>query len=584
MSGVAMNTETNYWTQAAVRRIGRRRVLIGVSGIALGAWALTGCGGSKGGPVQSTGTTSGSPATGTPVPGGALNVPQASNAPTLDPLRTTSFYTLLPASAVYSRPLRFTTGPDSKVIENHDVEADLATSAESPDAITWTLKLRPDVKFHNLPPVSGRALDADDMRLSFQRALSADNPARSGLDMIDPAQITTPDAQTVVFKLKFPYAPFKATLASPNYSWMMPKEAGSGFDPAKTMIGSGPFVFESYTPDVAFAFKKNAAWFGTPQPYVDSLKWAIIPDASTQRAQFISGNLDLLGTSGTPNLAPGDIPSLRQSAPKAEFSKGNPNAGQVMFMRLDDPSSPFQDIRLRQAFSVGIDRDAIAKALYSDDAVEQFVVPLSMGKWALTVSDLPADTAQYYKYDIGKAKQLLQAAGTGNQAFKLIYITGFLGPQYEQAAQTAANMLQGAGINITPVSIDYVKDYIGGGKGVRYGNFDTHSVVFTGLSNYMEVDEYLSNYWHSGGSSSLSKLSDRDLDNQIAKARTLVNDDDRVSAYQDIQRYIVSKVYAISGLHLPYLYTVAGGRTANYCPDLSYGFGVETLAKMWIKA
>jgi peptide/nickel transport system substrate-binding protein len=581
-----MTDEHNYWQKWRRRSIARRRLLAaGAAGGIGAALVLSGCGKSSSGTAPSPGTTrSGTAPAGTPVAGGTLNVPTNSNPPTLDPQRTTSYYTLLPAGAVYSRPLRFKTGAASSVAENHDVESDLATSVESPDATTWTIKLRPDAKFHNVAPVNGHAVEAEDVKATFTRALGPDNPGRTALNMIDPAQIATPDAQTVVFKLKFPYAPFQTTLASPNYCWIFPREVNAGsYDPTKTMIGSGPFILDSYTPDVAMTFKKNQGWFSAPEPYADTLRWAVIPDQNQQRAQFVGGNLDLLGTAGAYQVSPFDVSSIKQSAPKATVVKGNPNAGQLMFMRLDDPSSPFQDIRLRQAFSLGIDRDAIAKAIYNNDAVEQFFVPLSMGKWAMTVDQLPSDAAQYYKYDPAQAKKLVQAAGVSGQQFKLIYVTDFLGPQYEQAAQTAANMLQGIGVSITPVSIDYTKDYIGGGKGVRYGNYDPHSIVFTGLSNFADVDEYIANYWQSNGSSSLSKLSDPNIDSQLSQARTLVDETQQVNAYIMLQQYIAGKVYAIAGLHLPYLYTFAAPRIASYDPSIGYGFAAETLAKMWIR-
>ncbi len=580
-----MTYELNYWQKLSRRALTRRRLLVAGALGGGAALLLAGCGKSSGGGAPAAGTTTRSAATGTPVAGGTLNGPMNSNPPTLDPQRTTSYYTLLPVGAVYSRPLRFKTGPTASVAENHDVEGDLASSVESPDATTWTIKLRPDAKFHDVAPVNGHPVQAEDVKATFTRALGPENPGRSALNMIDPAQITTPDAQTVVFKLKFPYAPFQTTLASPNYCWVFPREVSAGgYDPTKTMIGSGPFILDSYTPDVAIAFRKNPSWFSAPEPNADTLRWAIIPDQNQQKAQFEAANLDLLGTSGAYQISPFDVASIKQSAPRATVVRGNPNAGQLMFMRLDDPSSPFQDVHLRQAFSMGIDRDAIAKAIYNNDAVEQFVVPLSMGKWALTVDQLPSDAAQYYRYDPANAKKLVQAAGVSGQQFKLIYVTDFLGPQYEQAAQTAANMLQGIGVAITPVAIDYTKDYIGGGKGVRYGNYDAHSIVFTGLSNYADVDEYIANYWQSNGSSSLSKLSDPNIDNQLAQARTLVDETAQVNAYIKIQQYIASKVYAIDGLHLPYLYTFASPRTGGYDPSIGYGFAAETLAKMWIRA
>lgn len=535
---------------------------------------------------QSTQGTAGAQGTaGPPQSGGTLTSTQTTNPPTLDPQRTTSYYALLQASAVYSRILRFKTGTDPKVAENHDVEGELATSYESPDAVTWTVKLRPDAKFHNVAPVNGHAVEAQDVKATFTRALTAQNPFRSSLDMIEPDQIESPDNATVVFKLKYPYAPFQSILASANYSWIFPREiASNGYDPAKVMIGSGPFLFDSYVPDVAASYKRNPDWFFKPQPNVSDLRWTVIPNAAQQRAQFTGGNLDFLGTSGQVQVNGFDIEALKRDDPKAQIVKSDPTAGRLFFVQLGDPASPFQDIRLRRAFSMAIDRDTIAKVIYNNDAVAQWYTPLNLGRWALHADQISADTAQYYKYDPANAKKLLQASGFGDQQFKLIYVTGYLGATYEKEAQTAANMLISAGFKVAPVSVDYTKGFVAGGKGIRYGNFDKDSLVFAGITNLADVDDYITNYYHTNATSGLSKLSDQNLDEQIAKARTIINVDERVKAYIDIQKYLADKMYTIAGFHIPYTYYLAAPRVQNFQATVGYGWGSETFSKLWLKA
>src|SRR5436305_14588868 len=107
---------------------------------------------------------------------------------------------LQPVSGVYSLLFTFKTGTDPKVIADHEVEPDLGVSAESPDGITWTVKLRSDAKFHNTAPLNGRPVDAEDVKATFVRATEAANPNRGSLDFLDGTQITAPDKNTVVFK------------------------------------------------------------------------------------------------------------------------------------------------------------------------------------------------------------------------------------------------------------------------------------------------------------------------------------------------------------------------------------------------
>src|SRR6476661_5030331 len=182
--------------------------------------------------------------------------------------------------------------------------------------------------------------------------------------MIDETQIQTPSPDTVVFKLRYPFAQFKGKLASVAYSSIYPKEILSpGYDSQKVPIGSGPFTLESNTPDVAYILKKNPEWFQKGRPYIDSIRWAIIPDAGQQQAQFTGGHLDVAGMTESVPITPNDLPSWKKDNPKAQIIRSEPSSPQVLYFQLGDPASAFQDIRMRRAFSMAIDREALKKAV-----------------------------------------------------------------------------------------------------------------------------------------------------------------------------------------------------------------------------
>jgi peptide/nickel transport system substrate-binding protein len=573
--------ERGYW-QLRARRLSRRAVLAGAIALPIGVSA---CGNRSNSAAKPASGSAPSAAGGTPKLGGQFTVSQIATPPTLDVQRNTSGNIGNAAGAVQSCLLRFKTGATVQVAENHDTESDLALSVESPDAITWTAKLHPDATFHNVAPVNGHPVEAEDVKDTFVRGLGKDNPGRAALDMIDPDQIQTPDSHTVVFKLKYPYASFTGKMASTAYGSIFPREALAGsYDTTKTLIGSGPFTLDSFTPDVAYILKKNPNWFQTGRPYVDSVRWGIIADQSQIQAQFTSGHLDLIGNLEGQPVAPNDVPTYTRDNPKAQVIKGDPSAPQDLYFQLGDPASAFQDVRLRRAFSMAIDRDALKKAVWNNDAAPMYEVHLDMGKWALHENELPPDTAQWYKYDPTNAKKLLDAAGVGNRAFKLLYIVPFQGPDYVKVSLTVANMLQQAGINITAVQVDYTKDYFGGGKGIRYGNFDKDSIVCTGISALDDVDDYIYNYYSTNATQGLSKLKDPDIDSMITKARTIVDEDARVKAYKDIQIYISDKMYAVTGLPEPYVYNMVAPRVQNFQFSGTHGYGTETFSKLWLQA
>ena len=579
--------QENYWMRLQ-GRMSRRRLLAGTAAAAAGAALVAACKGSTSPQPASSGASqpaSSGTAAQTPRTGGMLSLSQKNNPGTLDPHKTTSDDTEIIAGATLSRLLKFQTGPSISVSENHTPEPDLALTAESPDAITWTIKLRPDATFHNITPVNGHPVEAEDIKASYTRALNPNNPGRGTYDMIDPAQITTPDAHTVVFKLKYAYAPFTKILASDSYGWILPREANAGtYDPAKTVIGSGPFIFDSYTPDVAITYKKNPNWHFKGQPYVDGIRTAVVVDLTTEESQFAGGHLDVLGTADAVAISPTDIASVKSQNPKALQLDGDPAAGQILFYQMGDTSSPFQDVRLRRAFSMALDRDAIAKAIYNNDAEPQWYAYLEIGNWALHQSDLPAATLNYYKLNQAQAKQLLSAAGAENKQFKLIWASGYLTPAYQQAAETIANMLNQAGIKTTLVQVDYVKDFIAGGKGIRYGNYPSDSIVFAGISPSPDIDGFIYNYYDSKSTSAPSRLSDPKVDDMISKGRAITDDTQRLAAYLDIQRYLADQMYTVGGFPQPRQHHFAGPRLVNYQPSVTYGAYTEAFSKVWLNA
>jgi peptide/nickel transport system substrate-binding protein len=457
---------------------------------------------------------------------------------------------------------------------------DLALQSESPDAVTWTFKLRPQAKFHDVPPVNGHEVEAEDVKATFVRALTSPaNPTRGTLNMIDPNQIETPASDTVVFKLRYPYAPLPNLLATPSYSEIFPREALSGgYDPSKQIIGSGPFVFESYTPDVALILKRNPDYYEKGLPYVDEVRMPIIVGGATNLAQFTTGNLDFLEPLDT------DLETAKKSNPTAKVITvpgGSPNA---YFYELGDPNSPFQDIRLRQAVSMAVDRNALQAVECTTPCQPVFSVPLAMGKWALRTDQLDQNTRQYYTFNLAHAKQLLQEAGDDDLQVSLVYPTN-----YTAAADRAKlggaiyNMLKALPWKITLLPIDYQKEYLNGGKGMYYGNYPGNYLVSGGGTPQSETDLFLFNYYDSSSTSSITRLKDPTVDSMIQKARSTLDADSRRTAYLDVQKYLVEKAYTLAGLPISNVDMLVQPRVQNFNYAINHGDYGYSWARLWLK-
>jgi peptide/nickel transport system substrate-binding protein len=569
-----------YWGNLKRRRVSRRQII--GSSAAVAALAAAGCGQKSSGGQSSSAATqpSAAAAQSTPKTGGTLNVLLNFN-PMLDPQKQSSVQQQ-GSAGVMSRLFRFKTGSDPNIALNRDVEADLALTAESPDAVTWTLKLRPNVTFHNVAPVNGRTFEAEDVKASFTRILdpATASPNRGAMNMLDAAQITTPDKNTVVFKLNYPYAPLRNVLANPAYSMIYPREVlTGGYDPAKQVIGTGPFTLDSATPDVAYIYKKNPNYWEKGFPYVDQVKVAIVVDNAQQLAQFTAKNLDEIIFTQL-----NDVNTAKQSNPTATQIKVNNIGPNPIYFQMGDQSSPFQDIRLRRAVSMAIDRDTLGKAIYGEYG-EVVFVPGYVGKWALTPQDLPADTQQYFKYDPANAKKLLDAAGATNMQFKFVRLTNgpFNNVNSQKLAETVNSMLNSAGFKTTLVIQDYFKDFVGTGKGSRQGFFDKDMMCFFAASAYNDPDDWLYSYFHSKSTSNQEHLNDPTYDAMVDKQRTLVNDDDRLKAVKDIQKYLADKMYAPSTIGT-YNWVMVQPRVQNYQYVSSSAKMEEGYAKAWLQA
>src|SRR3712207_1964317 len=183
------------------------------------------------------------------------------------------------------RPPRSTLFPYTTLFRSYEVVPELAASHEfSGDGLTLTFNLQPNAKFINKAPVNGHAVEAADVKASFERfQTAAKNTNKNAFGsptnkIVD--SIQTPDAKTVVVKLAKPYAPILNLFANPQYLWIMPRETDNGFDPAKEAIGSGPWMIQSIEPDKAITLKRNPDYFLAGKPYIDTVVRAVIADTS----------------------------------------------------------------------------------------------------------------------------------------------------------------------------------------------------------------------------------------------------------------------------------------------------------------
>ncbi len=202
-----------------------------------------------------------------PKRGGTLTI-RGWDPPMFDPMLTTAYTVQIPLSFTHSRLVRHKAGP-SVVPGTFPIEGDLAESWTQPNETTYVFNLRRGVRWHPKPPVNGRELSSGDVKYTIERFLTVKgNPSAYMLRAID--RVETPDALTVRIVLKEPNAWFVEMLANPMTLAIVAREAVERFGDlkkAESVVGTGPWMLESYRPNVGLTFVRHPHYF-QPGPAV----------------------------------------------------------------------------------------------------------------------------------------------------------------------------------------------------------------------------------------------------------------------------------------------------------------------------
>ncbi len=419
---------SSYWANVTRQGLSRRRALAAGGGAAAAAAILAACGegGSDGG--DGVKDTSGllSPVvdeTKSLKRGGTFKYFHAFDQQTFDPMFT-SLPNQSPTNMVYSQ-FWFYTGGHLKA-GTGEIEGDIADAWEfSPDRLQLTLKLTDKARFAPVAPVNGRAPDAQDAIFSWERFKTL---ATRRFDLANEVNaeapivsMTAPDAKTVVIKLAAPFAILLHSLTNTqagNY-FIVPRESENqnALDLRRTQLGSGPWYLENYTPSVGYTYKKNPGFKQDKRdlPYMDQVELPIVSEYSAQLAQFRAGAMHHHAA-----VRSEDLLSTKREVSALEMistdigSRGTRN----FFGMLQD--SPFRDERVRQAWTMSIDRDLFIDVQYNIPEFTKEGLPMETawdsalactaweGWW---VSPKNTDWGKFYHHNVAEAKKLLAAAG-----------------------------------------------------------------------------------------------------------------------------------------------------------------------------
>jgi peptide/nickel transport system substrate-binding protein len=492
-----MVEETSYWHRFLTRRVSRRRALqtAAVSSAGLATAAAVACAGEE---KEGAGTTPTTGPEGQPVLGGTTRG-TAGFIPGLDPLATGFFLTHVYASYPYSRIIRYKTVTGKlDPSEYYAVVPDLAESWENPDPLTYVFTLRPEAKWHAVDPIDppGRQVTVEDVLFSWDRYKS-ESPQRGNLGMVDRLD-GNPASRQLTFRLKSPFGLFLTRLASFQDLWIMPPELievdGDG---EKRMVGSGPFIFEvsKFRRDVGVFFRKNPDYwemdsFGNHLPHVDFVEIPAIPDKNQELSQYRAGQLDTVG------VPPPLLDAFKSENPDAIIT---PYIRNLLSFLYVEPASytadkpPFNDVRVRRALSMALDRDLLLEVCSPGKGEWPNLISSGMGQWWLDPrSPEMGDAGKWYQYNLEESKKLLEAAGFPD-GFDVPFHFGSTGygtviPYYDTVWQVLPDMLRQVGIRLKSVPEEYNLYF---DKTFYRGEFD--GIAWGLESVFTDVAAYLGN-------------------------------------------------------------------------------------------
>lgn len=386
----------------------------------------------------------------------------------------------------------------------------LALSHEtSADGKAVTIKLRPDVKFHD-----GEALDAEAAKFSLERHMTMQGSfRRPELSAID--KIVVVDPLTIRIDLKAPFSPLIAQLTDRSGMMVSPKaakEAGDKF--GLKPVCAGPYKFVERVQQDRIVVEKFADYWDKANVHIDRITYRPMPNATVRLANLRSGQLDLIERAQAT-----DIPEIRGNAKlKLATSPELGYQGMTLNVGKGDAAKVFADKRIRQALDAALDRKAITQAAFNGEFVpgNQWVSPLN--PYFQSKYPVPAR-------DIAKAKKLIAESGV-----KTPIVIDFMvpnGAETQQVAEIIQAMAAEAGfemkIRVTEFATSLVE--------AEAGRYQAYMLAWSGRS---DPDGNIYTFAKSGQPNNYSGYSDSEVDQWLDQARTQSAVAERKATYEKL--------------------------------------------------
>jgi peptide/nickel transport system substrate-binding protein len=396
---------------------------------------------------------------------------------------------------------------------NGKPQPELALSWESSaDFKTWTFKLRPGVKFHDGTPFNAEAFKAN-----FDRQKDPANKCRCAFYISNVNSVEAPNELTLVYNLKDPsvnfpslvsYASQTNAIHSPT-AW---KTKGEEYN--RNPVGTGPYILKSWTAGDRMILEKNPDYWDKDKVYFDRITLKPLPDAQSRFASLQSGEVDLVWDD---EYSADNIQKAQKDSKLTVHTYAGSGAA-VYAMNTKTP--PFDDVRVRQALVMALDRKKMSQAI-TNGLARPASNPYGDGSWVKCKDDgaLPED--------LEKAKALIKDYGKP-VAFKMLVTAT---PRGRTVGQVLQQFWKRAGAEMEIEQVDQAT--IPPRAFMRQFQMTPWRIV-----DLPDPDIQMYSNFKTGSPVALANYSNPELDKLLDHARTTPDTAQRIDDYCAITRLI----------------------------------------------
>lgn len=439
--------------------------------------------------------------------GGTLSVGLELDIAGFDPLKVGVFDTaaLTAASAIFDT----LTYLDDK----GEPQPKLALSwTHSDDFKIWTFKLRPGVKFHDGTPFNAEAYKAN-----FDRQKDPANKCRCAFYISAVKDMQAPDDLTLVVNLNDPSVNYPALVSYPSQNSAVQSPTAwktKGDDYNRNPVGTGPYILKSWTAGDRMVLEKNPDYWDKDKIYFDRITLKPLPDAQSRFASLQSGEVDLIWDDET------DADNIQKAQKDPKLTVHTYTGSGASVYAFNTKAPPFDDLRVRQALVMALDRKKMSQAITNGLALPA-TNPYGDGSWVKCKDDgaLPEDPA--------KAKALLKDYGKPVE-FKMLVTAS---PRGRTIGQVMQQLWKRVGADMEIEQVDQAT--IPPRAFMRQFQLTPWRIV-----DLADPDPQMYANFHTGSPVALANYSNPELDRLLEHARTTADTGQRIEDYCAISRLI----------------------------------------------